>query len=100
METSPIYYNTLDIDSSDKELFERIFLKVTVCPYALKYRWVDTQKGYHVRLWCAKECDLCRLVFDDSKRFAIDWKRPRAKQNVLFEPFSAKRILNQNRNDV
>lgn len=83
------YYNTLDLDKLSKEEFESIYFKIDKCLNHLAVHWYDTQKGYHIRMLCTIDCDLCRLVFDDQKRYAADLGRPNCKQNVLFIPFSA-----------
>lgn len=85
-----IYFSTLDLDKLTEEQFLNIRRKICSCPgYRCLTHYV-TQKGYHVRLQCVAECDICRMVFDDQKRFAADLGRPKCKQNVLFKPFSAK----------
>jgi hypothetical protein len=42
--------------------------------------------GYHMIIWCEKDqCDVCRLLFDDQKRFQNDLSlRFPHERNVLF----------------
>ena len=92
------FKQTLDLDTKNKEELDRILHKVTHCPFDTELGMSkvpvirDTRKGYHVILHCAYGCDTCRFVFDDPKRYAIDFRKPRCTQNVLFEPFSAYKI--------
>ena len=87
------YYNTLDLDKVDIEFKRRVFRKIFACPYSTNIDVVDTQKGYHIKFWCTKVCDDCRFVFDDQKRYAMDFKRPPHKTHVCFEPFSVRRKI-------
>ena len=84
-------YNTLDLDKVSKEFFERVLELIRNCRYLKELHTKDTQKGYHVLMKCSRECDTCRFVFDDQKRYAMDFRRPAHKTNILFEPFSAHR---------
>lgn len=88
-------YNTIDIDTTDKEFLFIVLskiirrnnrfsclAKIEVTPSSLK--------GYHIKLYCKKKCDLCRLVFDDDIRYFYDQYREPESQNVLTqetEPF-------------
>ena len=86
------FYNTLDIDNPDFHNIARILAKVELCDYSTVIKLIDTQKGFHIKMKCSIDCDKCRLTFDDPKRYAIDLGRPRAKQNVLFDVFSGRKI--------
>ena len=94
------HYNlqTLDLDKIDKHQLERILAKIDNCPFQASdqsrddYEVRDTQKGYHVIIYCPEGCDNCRFVFDDPRRYGMDFKRPSHLTNVLFEPFSAHKV--------
>ena len=77
--------NTLDLDQISKEELELIINKIkkNTCCIDVGWRCSDS-KGYHVKISCIKECDLCRLVFDDDKRFAIDSVMPIQFRDFLF----------------
>ena len=91
---TPLFYSTLDLDKVDNDHLEMVINKLCHCPknQMHTFSWLDTQKGYHVIFSCLKECNDCRLVFDDPIRWDIDFKRPNCLQNVLFEPFSAHKV--------
>lgn len=76
---------TLDIDTNDKENIDHITGKINLCS------WLDriesrpsNSKGIHVILWCKRECDICRMCYDDQKRFNFDQNRPDYFKNILF----------------
>ncbi len=84
-------YNTLDIDTTERERVNQIIGKIMQCPYLDDLEVEPSfQKGVHVKMWCMKECEMCRLVFDDEIRYAYDQYRPKYSQNVLF---NEKKIL-------
>lgn len=77
--------NTLDLDRIDKEEFDRILKKINNNSCCKKTEWrYSNSKGYHVIIECLKECDVCRLVFDDDKRFAVDSVMPLRLRDFLF----------------
>ena len=80
-----LFRTTLDIDTNNKEIIERVFKKISKCKN-LKEFYVKPSgfKGYHFILFCDKKCDVCRLCYDDSRRFAYDQNRPPFAQNILF----------------
>jgi len=79
------YYNTLDIDNSDKENLSNIIQKIVNKKCCLTLGFNDSStKGYHIKLVCSKKCDECRLVFDDVRRFELDSVREEKFRNVLF----------------
>lgn len=96
-----VRYNTLDLDkdyhrfiltSCSKDFLNYVVNKITY--YGKKWgclakiEWEDScRKGYHVKLWCLKNCDLCRFVFDDFERYRRDINRRLLYQNVLFSSF-------------
>lgn len=78
-------YNTLDIDTDNKEFLEHVTLKVSQCKNIQKMNVeLSETKGFHIRLWCNMDCDLCRFVFDDVIRYAYDQFREPFSRNVLF----------------
>jgi hypothetical protein len=80
-----IYFNTLDIDTNDKEKIDRIMEKIksNPCCYSIHSKPSST-KGVHIIFRCVKKCDVCRLVFDDMKRYEIDFNREEKFKNVVF----------------
>ena len=42
-------------------------------------------KGCHIELFCLKDCDICRMCYDDDKHFAYDMNRPEYARNILFD---------------
>lgn len=77
-------YNTLDIDTTEKEFINRLIYKISSCQFLYKLTFESSKrKGFHFRLWCAKKCDLCRLVFDDQIRYQYDLMRNFESRNVL-----------------
>ena len=80
------YRITLDIDNSNKEYIKNIISKVKKCKNLIFIRVTNSNsKGYHFLLYCKVECDICRIVFDDSKRFLYDNYRKKCFQNILFD---------------
>lgn len=78
-------YNTIDIDTNNKEFITTLKLKIYRCSNLEELVVRDSsQKGVHFILHCKKNCDLCRLVFDDAIRYAYDQFRESFSRNVLF----------------
>jgi len=80
------FYTTVDLDNCNYEQMERIRQKIMsmkCCEGVFKKP--SARKGYHLLVWCKVKCDLCRMVFDDQKRFEQDLKRPEKWRNVLFD---------------
>jgi hypothetical protein len=78
--------NTIDLDFCDEERCHNIVFRILSmgCCMGVKRNY-SSFKGYHLRVFCRKDrCDLCRMVFDDQKRYAEDQKRPYCSRNVLF----------------
>lgn len=79
------HLNTLDLDFCGidqlSEIVAKIMLRKCHGPVAVS----DSNKGYHVAMYCEKRCDDCRLVFDDQERYARDRRRPWWSRNVLFD---------------
>lgn len=87
-----IKLNTIDIDFNavnpyhGKELLDRIVRLITNCDSCVGIQVKDSDsKGYHLFVYCKAECDLCRLVFDDSKRYMLDFYRFEERKNVMFD---------------
>lgn len=85
-------YNTLDIDINPrihlngKELLNNILTKISFCPNSLSIEIKDSNsKGYHIFMYCSINCDLCRFVFDDDKRYMLDFDRIEVRKNVMFD---------------
>lgn len=80
-------YNTLDIDTNNKEDLMRILNKICDCEFLQKLTFdFSLQKGVHLKMFCDKEkCEICRLVFDDQRRMGFDCYRPIFSRNVMFD---------------
>lgn len=74
------FYNTLDLDweiprrneglSCSDELATKILNKVVNCKYCVvASKKSGNSKGFHIEFYCTKKCDLCKLQFDDNKRY-------------------------------
>ena len=90
-----LFRTTLDIDFTskwsrlkpkDKEFIKKIIDKISECPFLfqLKFR-LSSSKGCHIELFCNKNCDICRLCYDDDRRFSYDQNRPEWARNILFD---------------
>ena len=85
------YRTTLDIDTNNKEFIVRIISKIIInCKVLSKnlidYRIKDSAlKGVHITLFCNRKCDICRMCYDDFRRFAYDQNRPEWAKNILFD---------------
>jgi wyosine [tRNA(Phe)-imidazoG37] synthetase (radical SAM superfamily) len=64
--------NTIDID------FKCRYLK------KIQTKLSSSKKGVHITLWCSRNCEFCRLIYDDLNRYAKDKNRPEYGKNVLF----------------
>lgn len=86
-------YNTIDLDihpnfiTEGKRLLDKVFNFIIGCEYCLGIQPpIDSDsKGYHLIFFCKKDCDVCRLLFDDSKRFMMDFDRIEERKNVMFD---------------
>lgn len=81
--------NTLDLDFAEKDRVLAIIKKIERCNHLKGISAKNSlSRGYHITLYCDQQsCDLCRFVFDDPKRYFIDFKRPAHLQNVLFDNY-------------
>lgn len=83
---TPFFSPTLDIDTNNKEFIQHIEKKILSCKNLISVKKNPSMfKGYHIKLKCKVKCDVCRLVFDDDKRFTFDQFRPDWAQNILFD---------------
>jgi hypothetical protein len=64
--------NTIDLDFKCKYL-KKVETKLS-----------SSRKGVHITLWCKRNCELCRLIYDDLSRYSKDKNRPEYGKNVLF----------------
>lgn len=82
------FYNTIDLDSNDKEYVDRVIKKIESQHCCLKMTArPSSKKGYHVMMVCKYPCQVCRVVFDDQTRFFYDQFRPPCSRNVLFDSY-------------
>lgn len=88
-----IKYNTIDLDihpnyiNNGKAILNKIISFISNCEGCLGIEPPkdSDSKGYHIIFYCNKNCDMCRLLFDDSKRFMMDYKREENRKNVMFD---------------
>ena len=77
---------TLDVDTTDKDLITHIYMKIHNCKYCVNVeRTFSSFKGVHFVIYCTRECEICRFVYDDFRRFAYDANRPYYARNILFQ---------------
>lgn len=79
--------NTLDVDTTDKKMFERIRNFILRCKWCCEayWRYSASLNGFHFKFICKKNCCLCRIIFDDPKRLDMDTKYFEvSRQNVLW----------------
>lgn len=80
-----MFYNTIDLDKVDKEQLQTIINKIKQNKCLKDIQVKDSSsKGYHLLLTCNRQCDICRIVFDDQKRLEMDSNRELKYQNTLF----------------
>lgn len=99
LQTEHYNYGTIDLDLnarlpfSDIHLKDMIVEKISRCSNCVQVQALpSTSKGYHIFFYCKIKCDICRLVFDDDKRFMLDTKRPEYRQNVMFDEKGVKAV--------
>jgi len=77
---------TLDIDTANKSFIKHITDKILSCKNCLEILLsYSSFKGVHIVIYCNKECEICRFVYDDFRRFAYDQNRPYYARNILFQ---------------
>lgn len=80
------YYQNLDLDNCSKEQLDQILEKIKSNDCLLNITVKDSSsKGFHIMMICSKKCDLCRFVFDDTKRYEIDLGKDERFKNVVFD---------------
>jgi hypothetical protein len=90
------YFSSLDLDfeighqnetlTCSKELADKIALKIAKCKYSVIISVkLGNFKGYHIEFYCTKKCDLCRLQFDDIRRYEMDLQRPKICRNLIWD---------------
>jgi len=77
--------NTIDLDDGNERLRE-VSAFAEKCPDLI---FTSAQpspggRGWHFTLWCSKECEKCRELFDDRVRYSKDKMRPSYTRNILF----------------
>lgn len=90
-----IYRKALDIDLTskwsrfrpkDNEFLNRMIDKILMCKHLVKLEKTPSSfKGFHLILFCNKDCDICRLCYDDTRHLAYDMNRPEWARNILFQ---------------
>ena len=81
-----LFRSTLDIDTNDKETIKRITQKIIRCPNIFHiHKKPSSHKGYHFILRCYIKCDICRICYDDFRRYNYDMNRPEWARNILFD---------------
>jgi hypothetical protein len=78
------YYSTVDLDYCDKNKLARIIAKIRRCSKLIKVKVRETNKGYHLIIFCKHRCEVCRMVFDDQTRYCADMNRLIYLRNILW----------------
>ena len=90
------YFSSLDLDweiphqdkslSCSGELADKILNKISKCDYCvILSKKLSNYKGYHIEMYCTKKCDLCRLQFDDIRRYEEDQNRLEVFRDLIFD---------------
>jgi len=91
---------TIDIDNKKPKPYSitsahditRILYKIKSCPNSqtIECQMSPSMNGYHIIVWCtARNCNACRMVFDDQVRFMNDTNlRQEHQQNILFDTYT------------
>jgi len=80
-----MFMNTIDLDFAHRVKLNTILSKIIRCSSLISWGYSDTAKGYHIKMGCGRDCDLCRMVFDDQERFRRDLERTPSSRNVLHQ---------------
>lgn len=81
-----LFKSTIDLDTNNRETLERITNKMLNCNKVFHIHIKESKcKGFHIILKCKVKCSICRLVFDDSRRFYYDQYRPEFARDILFD---------------
>lgn len=78
---------SIDLDFGDRERKNRVISKIIAMPCCDSvFCRASFSKGWHLIVFCRTvDCNLCRLVFDDSNRFSMDSRRKIEERDVLWE---------------
>lgn len=69
----------------------RILFKIVRCRHCRRaVLKASPLKGYHIILYCDIDCDLCRLLYDDERRYEMESRQPWRRRNVLFDKVKIK----------
>jgi hypothetical protein len=90
------FYNTLDLDweiprrneglSCSRELADRILNKIVKCKYCVvASKELSNLKGYHIKFYCTRKCDICKLQFDDQKRYIKSLTQPEICKDIIWD---------------
>jgi hypothetical protein len=90
------FFSSLDLDwqipqqneslSCSKELADKIINKISKCNYCVIIsKKLSNYKGWHIEFYCTRNCDLCRLQFDDIRRYEEDLNRLDVFKNLIFD---------------
>ena len=90
------YFSSLDLDwqipqqdislTCSKELAYKIAQKISKCKYSVIISVkLGNYKGYHIEFYCTKKCDLCRMQFDDIRRYEEDCRRLEPFRDLIFD---------------
>lgn len=87
------YLNTIDIDHSAKAVLFLVIKEIKKCKYIsdIKWRYSASQRGFHIKFWCSKNCCKCRKLYDDEMRIKADLtNREERERNILWDKKSYK----------
>jgi len=71
--------------SCSDELATKILNKIVQCKYCVvASKSLSNYKGYHIEFYCTKSCEICRLQFDDERRYNEDQNRLEVFRNLIF----------------
>ena len=90
------FFSSLDLDweiprqneslSCSIELADKILNKIVKCKYCVvASKKLSNLKGWHIEFYCTKNCDLCRLQFDDLRRYEMDLERPKECKQLIWD---------------
>ena len=82
---------TIDLDCHElrslHKTIDEILQRILKCHHIGEV-WVResaSKNGYHIKILCDVDCELCRLAFDDQVRFTADYiNKKQHNRNVLF----------------
>ena len=69
-----------------KNAIQKILNKIVKCKYCVvASKKLSNYKGWHIEMYCTRDCDLCRLQFDDIRRYEEDMNRLEVFRNLIFD---------------